>query len=516
MLPEVSRPTTHLLEGISQGQGNVELDRGGFWSKDYHIWVDKRFAAFINKPLFSPEAEYIETLGDLGLSAGKLYDRQLEDAKNGVMWPKELLEEGGAEIFLAAAKKNPSILEPYSLISEGLESPSIPYSQAYYKELMAVRQNLLKAMIINSPSAKDLQKYLYKLEKAFSYDKDRVSDISLMEAADLAWIKIPSDISVLPIAEWTEDYHDPLRIAISQDSGINKLARKVTKKNGIGFWKPFFEFRLMAKDELAAVSEDKIKEIRNTSRKLFATSDNKEVPVSLEFRRLLLASGQGAHPAKSAKNFPNFEQIRDNYGYKNILFANMIEEGTLNEVIPAIKEAFGDNTATQYDEQQWVRGSSLRIVAHEENHPFRRFRGDGSLEELKATVNGLQALIKSEQFNENDINSALLSEIGGALTGKQKLDRAVRRGDNDTEASLEAYYKADTIFLNFLKQHNCFVFRDGKAVGIDLEKTKKSINIFVDYLGKANAGKEVKNGDVYDNYYKTEVWNDFRIVPLEV
>ena len=95
------------------------------------------------------------------------------------------------------------------------------------------------------------------------------------------------------------------------------------------------------------VKKEEIDEIRKTSRKLYATQSDVEVPVSLEFRRLLLASGNGAHPAKTAKNYPNFEQIRDKDGYKNVLYTNMIEEGTLTQLIPTLRKVFDKKIVNQ-------------------------------------------------------------------------------------------------------------------------------------------------------------------------
>src|SRR3989339_841951 len=162
---------TNLLQGIEKGLGKVELDRGGYWSKDYSIWVDKRFSEFIGSPLLSSEKKYIEALGSMGLSVGRLFNRQLHDANNGVMWPTEIFGEDGAEKLIAAAKTNPSILNPFSLLSGGLDSPSVPYSIAYADELARLNQQLHKALELeDSPSAKAHAKYLSSLIKAYTLD----------------------------------------------------------------------------------------------------------------------------------------------------------------------------------------------------------------------------------------------------------------------------------------------------------------------------------------------------------
>lgn len=509
---------TNILQGIEKGLARVELDRGGYWSIDNHIWVDSRFSKFVNSPLLSPEAKYIEKLGAIGFSVGRLFNYQLHHAEKGVMWPKELLAGDGAEKLLKTAESNPSILDPYSLISNGFEKPSTPYSITYKEELAKLNKELIEALKLDdSPSVKAHVAYLQALVRAYSYDRLRTSDLPFMEEADKAWVDIPSDSPILILVEPTETYYDPAKDVLGQHEGVSLLNKKVTDKTGQEIWRPFFEFKLMVKDESVMITNDEVRKIRETSKLLFKQKTDKVVPVSLEFRRLLLASGQGSHPVKMAKNYPNFENIRDDIGYKNVLYTNMIEEGTLTQFIPALKKAFGDQIVENFGEQQLVRGTTLRVVGHEENHPFRRFR-DSPLEELKATVNGFKAIIESKQFSDNDINSALFTEIGAALFGRKEILEARAKNDKNKETSLNGYYRGDTILMHYFLENGVFKIEGDKLVGIDFNKLRASINHFSDYLQgvfvRDKANDQTAITKVYSQYYDEKVWNHFDILEI--
>jgi len=68
------------------------------------------------------------------------------------MWPSEVFETGGAEKLIEAARLNTSIGDPYSLISAGLNNPSVPYSRAYPNELSNLNQQLnLTLWLSDSP-----------------------------------------------------------------------------------------------------------------------------------------------------------------------------------------------------------------------------------------------------------------------------------------------------------------------------------------------------------------------------
>lgn len=337
------------------------------------------------------------------------------------------------------------------------------------------------------------------------------SDLEDMSRADTAWVSIASDTPLLVIAEPTEVYLDPARNALSQDPDIRKWVEQITELNGLGPWRPFFECRVLLKDE-SMVSSEEVEKIRQRSRQLFASTESGVVTASLEFRRLLTASGYGAHPSRTAKNYPNFESIRDRIGYKNILYTNMITAGLQSEILPALEAVFGRDITANLDINQLVRGSALRVVAHEENHPFRRFR-DVPLEELKATVNGIAAVSGSAFFSEDDIRSLLLTELGAALFTRNRMQQAKLQGDTNTQRGLGAYFIADTMFINYLFDHQGFLTDEkGNITGLNYPVMHKVINLFTEELAAVQKGDTAQTiPQFYEQYEKEEIWERLKV-----
>lgn len=117
-----------LLRGIADGSvGALEKDRGGHWSAEHGIWVDCRFKE-VMEVVPPEERQLIEILGEVGLGMAKVFRHQLADARDNLMWPGEVFKPNGASYLLRAVEHNPSIEDPYSLLSAGLEAPAVPYS----------------------------------------------------------------------------------------------------------------------------------------------------------------------------------------------------------------------------------------------------------------------------------------------------------------------------------------------------------------------------------------------------
>lgn len=502
---------------IAGGRGaDLKLDKGGYWSPQDRIWVDGQFKSRL-EAMSVQERLFVQTLAPAGLAVGRIFEKQLTDSDLFTLWPEEVFEEGGSERLLDAASGNLSILDPYSILPYGLDHPSIPYSQAYAQLLLPLRKLLLQASTISgSQSSENHYEYLTALSSAFNPNQTTRSDLPFMREADRRWVEISPETPLLVLAEPAEVYYDPLRLVSAQHPNVAKWVNTVTDLIGIPPWRTFFEFRLLAKDE-SMVTLEEISAIRAKSRELFQARDDPQVPVSTEFRRLLLASGNGAHPAKTAKNYPNFEDIRDRVGYKNILYTNMIEEGVRTCVIPALNQVLGIDILSDINEAQLIRGSALRILAHEENHPFRKFR-DSPIEELKATVQGLHAVIESGHFSKEDIRAMIMTEIGAMLWVRHQINQTQIKGDSNTAKSLEAYSRADTIMMNYLfKSQALSIDHASGNIQIDFETFKTSLGNLVQELDQVRTGDLlITIPQFYSKYENNSVWDQVKVLPSPI
>ena len=492
--------TSEFVGRIADGSiGNVELDKGGYWSDKYAIWVDKRFISERGK-LIPEEREVVDILSEVGLAVGKVFEQQIDDVNKGLMYPIVIFEEGGVDIFKSALPLNPTLGDPYT-ITPDLNLPAIPYSHAYRIQLEGLNQILLKLSLKDSPSARALRGYIEAVIKAYAFDPERKSDIDAMHEVDMQWVQIPEDTSLLVIIEPSEVYLDPARVAIGQDPEVYQWAKNVRAVNQLGPWRNFFEFRLLSRDE-SMVSDREANSIKATSRNLFASSDDSVVSSSLEFRRLLLSSGNGAHPVKTAKNYPNFGDIRDNVGYKNILYTNMITEGVTSQQLPVLRVIFGSDYVERLDTERLIRGSALRVLAHEVNHPFR-IQSDASLEELKATINGFITLMNSNEISDEDIDNALRSSIGYSFFIRNRVQASREAGDEQKQRADEAYFKADTILMNYFVRYGVFTNE-----GIDFVRAREALRLLSDDLERARVDNAFAQS-IFRNSGSEEVWKLF-------
>lgn len=495
-------------------EGSI-ADKGGCWSPKDGLWVDSSIRDFVDY-LAPEEQAIVEALGRVGLAIGEVFRKQLDDVEEGVMWPPETITGNPSSIIPQAYKDNPDVADPYSVLPEGLHAHSVPYSSTYCSELAVLRKHLSELLELPGTSLTDEHRlFIRAMLAAYEPDAGKTTDYADMGMVDMAWLRIPPDAEILFFAQPTEVYHDPARIIHAQDPQTAQWANEVTNRTGLGPWRTFFEFRLLIKDE-SMVTEKEMLTIRNKSRELFGSPDDPEVATSTEFRRLLMASGNGAHPAKTAKNYPNQEDIRDNHGYKNVLYTNMLEEGTRSLIAPALVETFGEEILSELglSMDQLVRGSVLRVVAHEENHPFGRFR-DSPLEELKSTINGMHAVIESGRFSEEDVNAMLLTEIGAALYGQHRLEQAIHDGDQSTVGGLEAYRRADTMMMNYFVNSGVFV-DGGDNPNIDFERLKLAVKDLVGELKGVRSGLVSEAVPLfYELFDRKCVWENFRIMEVK-
>lgn len=492
--------------GVNQIEPNLLIpERGGCYYHQLNIWLDTGIDQVIDS-LSSPDQVFTKAMAKLALAIGQAYKMQTEDVEQKRMWPKELFGDKGRLLY--AVGNNPSILDPYCLLADGADKKGIPYSHAYKKELVEAREAIIQANMSDSLSALYLQGYLAALLKAYTYDPGRTTDLPFIHDADCEWVKISPESEFLIFAEPTEVYQDPLRVSVGQDPQVNEWVGQVEANIGIPPWRNFFEFRLMQKSE-DMITQEEILAIRKTSRSMYARKSADKVLASLEFRRLLWGSGQGTYPAKSAKNYPNFEDIRRNYGYKNVVYTNMIKMAVVTELLPALKKVFrGSWMEDKNLHKRLIRGRCLLIVAHEENHPFARM-SDAVLEELKSSVNGMHAAIESNRFSKQEIEDMILSEIAAALDNRRVLQEAISKNDQVSQRAIDAYYKEGMIFLNHLLSHGVFdVGVNNQVTDINFELLQKAAASLVRLLDQVR-DKKVGQSYIYQILGKEDIWKVF-------
>ncbi|MBX3011081.1 MAG: hypothetical protein KF832_06215 [Caldilineaceae bacterium] len=449
---------------IPQAPGAL-FPRGGAYDPALNVWVCHAFGQLIAAS--SPaERALFAAFATLALAGGALHQQQIADSKAGKLWPMAWIDQQAGDQLVAFCEHHPVAATPYACINNDLQVT--PYSHAYQAALARVNAGLAQALACAAPSIRQQQPYLQALQRAYHYDPARLSDLALMEQVDQAWVSIPTDVPFLLMCEFTESYSDPLKRWVMNQPQVTTWARTVAEQTGLGPWRFFFEFRVLGLvDNLLTPSE--ITGIRATNRRLYRDlSDTLPADeVKTEFRRALITAGHGANPPKSAKNYPNQAQIRSELGYRNIIFANQVEEKIKREVVPSLRMAFATPWAqAEAVEATILRANALTTVAHEETHPWVTFPEVSWLEELKSTILGLYSILQTPTIH-HALADSLLSEVASALLLHRYHHYLLQQGD----AQFEDYYIGDTIFLTYLWRGGYFI-SDARGYIVDVDPTQ--------------------------------------------
>ncbi|OGK46196.1 hypothetical protein A3B46_03250 [Candidatus Roizmanbacteria bacterium RIFCSPLOWO2_01_FULL_39_19] len=510
MTAEVASHTKQVFLVAEGSIGPVERDRGGNWYEPLGVWVHPEIQSYMDS---MPEAErlLVERSFPLSFAVATAYNAQIADVDSHQLWPQSFYENDGTQKLLEAAEVNPSIGDPFAVVRGQPPYGVIPFSLTYFDELQSAVAALEDMIATDSPSAVNLAPYLDALRRAYTPDELRTSDLPYLHEADTAWVHLDPDTELIFFAEPTESYSDNLA-ALRDDDSIRRWAIDVANANGLGPWKNFFEFRLMQKVDFV-VNQEEVDAIRATTRNHFVRPGDAPVPASLEFRRLLLASGHGAHPARTAKNYPNFNDIRNdpNGGYKNVLYTNMIEEGLDSQAVPILMHAFGTDFMSRFPKERLMRGSTLRIIGHEENHSYRVHKGNLALEELKATIDGFVAVDEAGRFKD-EIDTVCLSTVGGALFIRYKTAKARAEGDTRTERGYKAYHTGDTIMMNYLAAAGAFIDVNGHYGDIDFDNFRTAMRDLCKELEQVREGT-VSASDFQAAWGAEEIWDSFKVLP---
>ncbi len=477
------------------------FSRGGYYHPTKNIWVPETLAEMVagEPPEYQP---LLEVLADVALAAGQLHRRQIDDAHNGRLWPQAWIERRDGAALRAALQAVPAVGSHYTVVQLDAEGRvhTQPFSR-YYADLLKPLRRALSRVERAGPAATPLRPYLQALQRAMT-PGEREDDAPLFLEANRAWVKIPFDAPYLLLAEFTEVYSDPLARLIAGDP------ETVTwlDERQLDPWKCFFEFRVLKRSE--GISREQVLAIRQTNKRLYspyyAIPDEVLERVSLEWRVALMVAGHGALPPRTAKNYPNADEVRRTEGYKNVIYVNSIT-GNAPNLCQRLRDNFQTAWAHGPDlEARLIRGRQIDVTAHEETHPWLPVSVQW-LEEFKASLLGIWSAYQSGAFSAQDMTFALLSTIAATL------DLAVLhwRKRQANEHELEAYYIGDTIFVEFARQAGVLIEDDsGRIVDVQPERFATALPPLVDQVLETVRGLRPPD-DLRQKYMDERVWDRF-------
>lgn len=483
------------------GDPAATFSRGGYYHPHKNIWVPETLAQMVQAE--PPEYQFLlDAFAQAALAAGQVHRRQMDDAHAGRVWPQAWVEQGDSAALQAAVQAVPAVASHYTVVQLDAtgRARAIPFSRYYADELGPVVQTL-KQIEQAGPAAEPLRAYVQALRRAFTPD-DRPDDAPLLLEANRAWVRIPFDAPYLLLAEFTESYSDPLARVLARDAAaMSWLAERRLEP-----WKCFFEFRVLKLSE--GMSHDEVLAIRRTNKQLYSAwysiADEILDRVSLEWRTALMVAGHGALPPRTAKNYPNADEVRQTDGYKNIIYINAIY-GNAPNLRQRLQDNFNCPWAHTPDlEARIIRGRQIDVTAHEETHPWLPVSTQW-LEEFKASLLGTWSAYCSGKFSPYDLESALLSAIAAALDVAVVHWRKRQAGEHE----LEAYYIGDTIFIEFLRRSGVLLEnQDGRIIDVQTARFHQTLPQLVDEVLAAVRGLRPAQ-QLRDEYCDERVWDRF-------
>jgi hypothetical protein len=482
--------------------------RAGAYAPDLNVWVCRELLDGTLQAADYGEG-VLEGFAALAIASGALHLRQLADARGGRVWPRAWIESADGAALLALAERAPGVGSAFACVHA--EEGAVPYTVAYRPQLTAVVQAIDDLLALADPAARTaldpLVEFLAGLRRALTDEELYLGPHATLDIAEVAWLQIPDAAQLLPLMGFTENYADPLKPHIQQNPAVQAWAKSVSAQTGLPPWKTFFEFRLFDRID-GVVNPAEIGQIEAAIRR-FYTPVSDQVPAAqtgTEFRRVIFCGGHGAHPPKSAKNYPNQDWIRQQHGYRNILFFNQVEDKVQTGVIPALQACFATEWANRPDmATRILRAHTLFLISHELSHPWLQFGELSWLEEMKCDVLGLNALLNSPEFAA-EADDILIARVAADLHQYRRYHALA----GQEAAQIHDYYVGNTIFVSHLLK--CGFFRldaHGQVVDIDLARGKPLIAELARRILAIHAGEETPAALYAEHFHDAEVYGRF-------
>lgn len=495
-------PNLRELQTISEDSMS-QYSRGGFFHPRKDIWIPEDFPEVVSAESHDLQ-KFLDAMSAVALLAGRLHLRQLQDAKEGRIWPLQWLQEPDSDAFCRALSTIPIIGSPYVAVELSNKGQILtrPFSHQYRFLLESIAEPLRRAMALPGTD-RALLPYFHSLQLAFAFDERRDDDRPYYAEADKNWVEISPLVSYLVLAEFSESYSDPLQQAFSKDTQLLRWL----KEHGVEPWKYFFEFRVLRISEALTLRE--VTAIRKTNEDLYRRCEKpgfKQLgKASFEARDVLIVAGHSAFPPRTGKNYPNDRQIRESLGYKTIVYINSLR-GLCKRYVALLKDNLPGCNLLVDDKlvKKVVRGHVLAVAGHEESHPWLN-TGVAWFEEFKSTILGINSIIKSQKFSGHDIECILLAFVGAGLDLYLEHHRQLQTGKYD----LEAYYVGATIMLEWLRREGVIVSNEeGGIVSLEFARFSQTIDSLANQvIAVVRDGKDPNS--LKQTYFDEEVWHRF-------
>lgn len=348
-----------------------------------------------NLDLAAQEKKVLRLLIAAAESIAPIYEKQENPKFPGAnFYPHDLTKEE----ILEAAKANPQILSPYTMVERGKKGEliAIPYHIKFKGELKKTAEFLRKAAKLTRN--KDFAHRLY-------LQADALTDGSY-EVSDIYWITMKPykiDIAVGPI-----DRLDDLLFF---------------KKTSYEAWVGIIDEE---KTQKARIIQQAIYDVK---RRIFAASQKADFldKTNLRVDKTLVFSGLFARGMFTSNSLPVDPMLMEKYGIEITFFDSSLHVKFNNQHYPIFERVFEGEFQKEYSKEFLLEGSFRNVLLHEIGHSLLRYKDSEArlkelfpiVDELSATIYGIKScgpLVLKGIMTERELEAIMIMFICRAFT----------------------------------------------------------------------------------------------------
>lgn len=430
------------------------------------------------------ELKAIELMKEMLKLCGNIYEKQInKDYPGSNFYPHDLSKEQ----ILEAAKDNPDILSPYTIVKkEGDLLIIVPYSIEYAYELKQIRDIALEAA--NLIEEENLKGYLIRLAKACEDDS--------WEELENYWLQVNGNALDLQLAP-VEAYMDGL----------------LNIKQG-------FQGTLRITSDSENFNPNKyIETVRAIKYSSLHDEPTTDYPISFRIDDIIASGGHSAFNPSLGSNYPNDGEKVKQFGTKILTYANNIVAKQSRTLLPILKQVIKPSTLTKYTPDEYFNAYIRNLMVHEVSEAFIKYPNEKKrlkdlqlpIQELHSSLMGLklaaqhvlQGAISAEDYEV----MLLTSFIGKALYYYFK-----NENPETYSSGIEVYVKGYTLVLNYMLEKEAITIdpSDG-LIEMHFGNAFASLDQLaneIDSLKAHGTDKEAKA--LFDKFSDTKVYDQFR------
>ncbi|OGE33702.1 hypothetical protein A3C59_01060 [Candidatus Daviesbacteria bacterium RIFCSPHIGHO2_02_FULL_36_13] len=381
-----------------------------------------------NLPLLSKnELEVLDLLMDAGKLIAPLYLEQEKQAE---------LEINKGELE-RAAKKNPAILDPHTVVEKVNGKIVVtPYHIKYAKLLKPVADKLIEASKLTKN--KDFGNILKLQAKALTsgaYEEEAV-----------AWLKIKKPYILDTFIGPIEHFGGQLLFGkASYQAWVGVLDKEGTDRLNN------YKSVILSVRRKATLPDERV--------------DNQD-QVKARVLDVVLFSGFMARAKFVGLHLPTDVSLVEKYGSELILFNQPNDLRIKEQIIPTFNKIFSKEFKEGFEAEDIRRGYLRAVALHELAHSYLYYKHAARnladlfpvIEELAATILGLRlagTLLLKDRINNKQLESMIVTFLCRSFYHK---------GNADSSSPLKNYALGGNIFINFIVQNGALKISGGQVV----------------------------------------------------